>query len=115
MTETCEQMLARELSFHQWEFLADHFEGSRMILANESPTRCALASRKLIRIDHPAKTTTLTRRGHAVMCAAMGLMADVLVRAKYDGMEKRAYGPITTPARHAADGADDQREEGRPV
>lgn len=84
-----EDDLARELSVTQWEFLADHFEGRRPIYGrctfwNEDRTRNSLLARKLIRVDPPANITprpthtVLTAKGHAVMCAALGLMADML-------------------------------------
>lgn len=112
MTESFEQWMARNLSFYQWEFLADHFEGPRRVLPNEAPTRLALANRKLLKCDQCYKPqfTYLTERGHAVMCAAMGLMADVLIRTAHlkpddvKRMEKYGYGKCPSPTGHKVDG-----------
>lgn len=111
MSETFEQFMARELSFYQWEFLADHFQGPRPIRPNEERTRMALARHKLIKVDQCYKPTAtiITERGHGVMCAAMGMMADVLMKGGYDQpkrkpMEKYGYGKLITPARHSPDG-----------
>lgn len=85
--ETFEQYVARQLSVSQWEFLTDHFEGTRKILTrdvkpNEDRTRNAMLSRKLVYLDPPNSArpthTILTTKGHGVMCAAMGMMADML-------------------------------------
>lgn len=95
MSETFEQWLARELSFFQWEFLADHFQGPRPIRPNETATRLALSNKRLIKVDSYSKSTCtiLTERGHGVMCAAMGLMADVLTRSNYDAEAKQIRKP----------------------
>ena len=84
-----EDDLARELSIPQWEFLADHFERKRPIhtreaVWNEGRIRVALLNRELVRLHPPANVTSkpthtvLTEKGHAVMCAALGMMADML-------------------------------------
>lgn len=84
-----EDDLARELSVTQWEFLIDHFEGPRPIRSrvdvwNDPRTRVSLLVREMVRLDPPAAMTArpthtvLTEKGHAVMCAALGLMADML-------------------------------------
>ena len=118
-----DRWLARSLSIQQWEFLCDHFEGMRPILNNdcsdrmrmaqESRTRIALIRMEMItQLPYPIpKFTQLTERGHRAMCAALGLMADMLVANGYIG-EKRpddeakrktlAYGRIAHD-RQAAD------------
>ena len=110
------QILARQLSFRQWEMLAEHFQSPRPMTLNqdslETRTRQALLARKLLRkFPYNAITathTTLTEEGHGVMCAALGMMADMLVSCGYDGisnprpkpkpMEKYAYGKLVTSA-----------------
>jgi len=112
------EIIARQLSFRQWELLAEHFQSPRPVTINqdslEAKTRLSLLSRKLIRkFPYNAITathTTLTEEGHAVMCAALGMMADMLVSCGYDGisnpkpklptkpMEKYAYGKLITSA-----------------
>jgi len=110
--------VARSLSVQQWEFLADHFEGSKPVIrANprEDRTRHALVARKLIVYDNPGARPTctmLTEKGHAVMCSALGMMADMLMRNGFDGikrcepkpMEKLGYGRFTLPAPRPQDG-----------
>lgn len=110
------EIIARQLSFRQWELLAEHFQSPRPVTINqdslEAKTRLSLLSRKLIRkFPYNAITathTTLTDEGHGVMCAALGMMADMLVSCGYDGisnpkptpkpMEKYAYGKLITSA-----------------
>jgi len=93
-----DRWLARSLSVQQWEFLADHFEGKRLILnnscsdrvrlANESRTRLALVRLEMIKqLPHVTPTyTELTERGHRAMCAALGLMADMLMANGFNGV-----------------------------
>lgn len=114
-----EEDLARELSIPQWEFLTDHFEGSRPIYArdavrwNDTRIRVALLTRELVRLHPPphvsskATHTTLTKKGHAVMCAALGLMADMLTKNGFNKpkiIEKNGYGKfVIERSLHPAD------------
>lgn len=114
MTESYECYVARMLSFAQWEYLAEHFQGARPITnaSNESRTRQALVRHKLIGVDAQSKHTILTEKGHTVMCAARGMMADLI--AEYDRarpMEKFGYGKIASPARDPFDGECALREQ----
>lgn len=99
--------IARALSVQQWEFLADHFEGNKPIIRDdhrESRTRFSLVQRKLVVYRPPTPAphpthTVLTEKGHAVMCTALGMMADMLTRNGYDGInnpketdERTGYG-----------------------
>jgi hypothetical protein len=96
MTESFEQFTARQLSFTQWEFLAEHFAGPRPVIAAEERTRVALIRHRLISCDPYVlpRTTVLTERGHGVMCAAMGMMADILIATGYDGIRNPKPQPM---------------------
>ena len=112
--QSCDEMIARSLSFSQWEFLAEHFNGKpRPILHQEMRTRQAMIARSLVKA-HPRsdsfmpKFTVLTEKGHGVMCAAMGMMADMLTAMGNERdrkrMEKWGYGKRTPAESHSIDG-----------
>ena len=112
--QTCDEMIARSMSFTQWEFLAEHFNGEpRPILHQEMRTRQAMIARGLVKA-HPRsdsfmpKFTVLTEKGHGVMCAAMGMMADMLTAIGHErerkAMEKWGYGKRTAAESHSLDG-----------
>lgn len=112
MTEYALDFVARALSTRQQEFLADHFEGKRRIVQGpfETRTRASLMLKELIKPWPPnAMTpshTMLTKRGHGVMCAALGHMADILTASGH-GTEKDfrrfAYGEYVERSRHPHD------------
>lgn len=131
--ESYEYYLASRLSATQLEFLSDHYEGMRPIVTgprcppNESRTRTAMLMRGLVKLEPPMHLTSrsthtvITKKGHAVMCAALGLLADKLSEKDEQNarklVEKYGYGCHRDSAGHGdpRDGKLANRLSSRPI